>query len=141
VTAVDTSVPVTSPAKVSVWRVEPSDVSMPRAIIMGAAAVALIVGVGAIAIPSRPDPAAVAGATGFGNGTYRVDTDIQQGMYQTSGPVDPSKPCHIEWLKGMSGTAADVLDSSDLKGPTQLPIQHPEVAFKSVGCGTWTKVR
>lgn len=95
---------------------------------------------GHAARPTGPAPAPVPPATAFSSGVWGVGIDIQPGMYRTAGPLDPSKPCQIEWLKGTSGAPSDLQDRRDLTGPTQLPIQRPTVAFRSVNCGTWTKL-
>ncbi len=108
------------------------------------------------ALPGQPAPTSAAPPTtaptsaappgpktSFGDGTWEVGTGaglIAPGKYRTTVPQD-SWNCYWERLKGTSGSFDDIIanDNVDPGTPTVVTIGASDAAFKSRGCGTWTK--
>ena len=77
--------------------------------------------------------------TGFADGTWLVGRDIQPGTYQAQLPAGSS--CYWERLSGLSGDLGDIIANDFVRSEqVVVTILATDVAFKSEGCGTWTKV-
>lgn len=72
--------------------------------------------------------------TTFGNGTFRVGTDVQTGLYQSS----TSGSCYWERMSGFSGSLDDIIANENVTGRAIVEIKQGDVGFKSSRCGTWT---
>lgn len=70
----------------------------------------------------------------FGDGTWRVGTDIQPGTYHTAG----GDGCYWERSSSTSGSGDDIIANDNASGPTTVTIAPTDAAFKSQNCGTWT---
>ena len=96
----------------------------------------------AAATTSPPPPPPPAGPkTSFGDGIWEVNVDIAPGKYKTTVPQD-SINCYWERMKNTSGDFESII-ANDNHGPGQpvtITIAKTDGAFKSNGCGTWTKV-
>lgn len=75
-----------------------------------------------------------------GDGTYRVGDDIKAGEYSTTVP-DSSSLCYWERLKGTSGEFDDIIANgvADPGEKVTVTVKDKDKAFKSQGCGPWTK--
>ena len=71
-----------------------------------------------------------------GDGTYRVGTQIQPGLYKATG----GSFCYWERLSGFSGSLDDINANDIVTGITYVQILPGDVGFKSRGCGAWTTV-
>ncbi len=71
----------------------------------------------------------------FGDGTWRVGTDIEPGTYRTKG----SDGCYWERIAGFSGTFGDIIANDNASGPAVVKIFPSDAGFTSKGCGTWTR--
>lgn len=92
--------------------------------------------------PATTAPAA-GPKTSFGDGTWEIGAAaglVAPGKYRTTVPGSSSN-CYWERLKGTSGGFDDIIanDNVDPGTPTVVTIAATDVAFKSRGCGTWTK--
>ncbi|NGP08428.1 hypothetical protein G6038_23710 [Rhodococcus sp. 14C212] len=72
----------------------------------------------------------------FGNGMHLVGRDINAGTYRTAGGSN----CYWERLSGTSGEFDDIITNDNVSGASVVTISSSDVAFKSSGCGTWTKI-
>ena len=70
------------------------------------------------------------------DGTWRVGTDIQPGLYRTV----PEGFCYWERLSGLDGTFDSIIANDSMGGPGYVEIMETDVAFATDGCGTWSKV-
>ena len=75
-------------------------------------------------------------ANEFSGGTHMIGTDIQPGTYSTPG----SSSCYWERLRGLGGGLGDIIANAIPEGQAVVTIPASDVAFKSSGCGTWTKI-
>ena len=75
-------------------------------------------------------------STIHGDGTFLVNKDIQSGTYKSSG----SGSCYWARLRGTGGQLDDIIANNDGDGQAVVTIEPSDVAFKSSGCGSWTKV-
>lgn len=74
----------------------------------------------------------------FGNGTWRVGTDIPAGTYRSINAASAS--CYWERLRGFGGTLADII-ANDIDGGIRLvTIGASDLGFRSNGCATWIAV-
>lgn len=97
---------------------------------------------------ATPTPPATSAApagpkTSFGDGTWEIGTAaglVAPGKYRTTVPQD-SFNCYWERLKGTSGSFDDIIANDNVSPgtPTVVTIGATDAAFKSRGCGTWTK--
>ncbi len=71
----------------------------------------------------------------FGDGTWRVGTDIEPGTYRTKG----ADGCYWERIAGFSGTLGDLIANDNARGPAVVKIFPSDAGFTSKGCGTWTR--
>jgi hypothetical protein len=72
----------------------------------------------------------------FGDGTFKVGTDIQPGTYRTRiGSVG----CYYERMKDFSNGVDSILDNDNTDSPAVVTILATDAGFKSSNCGTWTQ--
>jgi hypothetical protein len=72
-----------------------------------------------------------------GDGTYRVGTQIQPGLYKATGTGDG---CYWERLSGFSGNFSEINANYFGTARTYVQIFPGDVGFSSHGCGAWTTV-
>ena len=72
--------------------------------------------------------------TSFGNGTFRVGTDIQPGLYQSS----TTGSCYWERMSGFSGSLDDIIANENVTGRAIVQIKSTDAGFKSSRCGAWS---
>ncbi len=83
-------------------------------------------------IPDPPPPPPFT----FGDGTWRVGTDIPPGTFRLRTP--PPGTCYWERLSGFGGTIDDII-ANGLSNATQVVTIAPsDAGFHSDGCGTWS---
>lgn len=70
----------------------------------------------------------------FGDGTYRVGSDIEHGTYRAEGNL-----CYWERLRGFSGQNSDIIANGNPSGPIILTIDSGDAGFTTRRCGTWEK--
>jgi len=86
-------------------------------------------------VPTTAAPTTVPGPkTTFGDGEYRVGSDIAAGTYRASGTGE----CYWARLKGFSGDLDDIL-ANNAGRPGIVTIAASDAGFKTEGCGTWSK--
>lgn len=73
--------------------------------------------------------------SGFGDGTYRVGSDMPAGLYSTPG----TSTCYWERLSDFSGSLNSIIANSIGGGREIVELSATDVGFKSSRCGTWTK--
>jgi hypothetical protein len=78
------------------------------------------------AVPSEPH--------GFGDGTYRVGTDIQPGRYRSDG----TNGCYWERLSDLTGDFESILANDNPRGQAYVEILPTDVAFSTDDCGRWS---
>lgn len=89
--------------------------------------------------PTTLAPATPSGPqSSFGPGTYLTGTQIEAGTYQSQGGSN----CYWERQSSTSGSFDAIIanDWSTDNSPQIVTIDPTDVAFKSSGCGTWTKI-
>lgn len=74
--------------------------------------------------------------TTFGDGTFLVNKDIQPGTYRTAG----GDTCYYERRSDASGSFDGIIANDLAQGQAVVEIASSDVAFKSQGCGTWSKI-
>jgi hypothetical protein len=83
-----------------------------------------------------PNVTMVGGFTQFGEGTYRVGTDIPPGTYRAT---DASDRCYWERIGHTTTSATDVVVNSQfMPGPAVVTISSTDSKFNSTDCRTWT---
>lgn len=83
-----------------------------------------------------PPPTTAAGPkTTFGNGQYRVGTDIAPGTYVAPG----GRACYWERQSTFGGSGVRDIIANDLSsgGQVLVTIEESDKGFKTSGCGTW----
>jgi len=70
----------------------------------------------------------------FGDGDFRVGSEMPAGRYQASTPAD----CYWARLSGFGGELADVVANAN--GQAIVDIAPSDVGFTSSRCGIWTKI-
>jgi hypothetical protein len=76
-------------------------------------------------------------AAPFGDGTWRVGTDVRPGTYRTDGGSN----CYWAFLSGFPGTDIEDIIFNNYGGGVQVVIILPTYAgFLSHDCGTWVPV-
>ncbi len=75
-------------------------------------------------------------ATAFGDGTFRVGSQIQPGTYQA---VSPGSSCYWARLSGFDGLLGSIIANS-FGSQTIVTIQPSDAGFLSERCGAWTKI-
>jgi len=72
----------------------------------------------------------------FGDGTFKVGTDIQPGTYRTR---TGSPGCYWERMKDFTGGVDSILANDNTDSPAVDTILSTDAGFKSQNCGTWTQ--
>jgi hypothetical protein len=73
----------------------------------------------------------------FGNGMFKVGTDILAGTYR----VEAKSGCSWARLKDFTGEPKAIIESSDgIGGPLVVTLEAGDAGFESHGCGVWNKV-
>ena len=75
-------------------------------------------------------------ATTFGDGVWRVGTDIEPGRYSTLG----SDRCYWQRLSGFSGDFSELIANESPEGRSVVEILPSDVGFDSARCGEWVRV-
>jgi hypothetical protein len=90
--------------------------------------------------PPPPPPTPAGPATSFGDGVWLVGSDIAPGQYRAR--VPEGSHCYWEREKDTNGTFSSIIANGNADGGTQavVTIGRSDAAFKSDGCGTWTKI-
>ncbi len=70
----------------------------------------------------------------FGDGTFRVGSDIQAGTYHNT---DSSQGCYWERLSGFGGTLDEIIANNFTFSADIVTIKPSDAGFHSDGCGTW----
>jgi hypothetical protein len=87
--------------------------------------------------PTGPIEATVGGGqTQFGDGLYRVGTDIAAGNYRTDG----GKDCYWERLSNLSGGFTGIIANGEPTEPTTVRVLASDKGFSVHGGCTWTQV-
>jgi hypothetical protein len=73
----------------------------------------------------------------FGDGTFKVGTDIKPGTYQTSG----SDGCYWERDRNFNGDVNSIIANGNPSGQVVVTIQGTDKGFTSTSCGNWTRVK
>ena len=84
-----------------------------------------------------PNPPSGGGQTSFGDGQYRVNTDIRPGRYFTN----PVYGCYFERQSGFSGSLDDIIANNFIGFDAAqwiVDIAGSDAGFKTDDCGTWT---
>lgn len=93
--------------------------------------------VATVAPPTTSPPTTVAAGpkTTFGNGQYRVGTDIAPGTYVAPGGTT----CYWERQSTFGGSGVESIIANDLSqgGQVVVTIAASDKGFKTSGCGTW----
>jgi hypothetical protein len=104
---------------------------------MAAAAAVLVVGWSASIAVANADPVAPPAPPGpktsFGNGTYKVGTDITPGVYQSAGPAD-NGACYWKRVN-----ADGIVANAMTKKAQTVQIEAGDTAFTSSECQDWQK--
>ena len=82
--------------------------------------------------PAEPPPAAAS----FGDGTYRVGSDITAGTYRAPG----GDSCSWERLSGFTGVLDDIIAIEVLETRPIVTILSSDAGFRSRGCGQWVSL-
>jgi hypothetical protein len=93
--------------------------------------------VGELPAATAPIGTTVAGGQSqFGDGLYRVGTDIAAGNYRTSG----GKDCYWERLSNLSGGFTGIIANGEPTEPTTVRVLASDKGFSVHGGCTWTQV-
>jgi hypothetical protein len=90
--------------------------------------------------PKAPPRAAVASphTSMAGDGLYVVGTDIEPGIYHTSGAANGSAgDCYYALLSSTDTSA--ILDNNNVTGPATITVGAGVKAVDLSGCDTWTR--
>lgn len=84
---------------------------------------------------TRPATTQAGPKTTFGNGQYRVGTDIAAGTYVAPGGSN----CYWERQRTFGGSGVGDIIANDLSsgGQVVVTIAASDIGFKTSGCGTW----
>jgi hypothetical protein len=74
--------------------------------------------------------------SGFGNGTYRLGSDMPAGTYRSS---EESSLCYWARLSGFGGTIDDIIANGN-NSPEIVTVAASDAGFETQGCGTWKPV-
>ena len=86
-------------------------------------------------------PWAVPANDKFLDGTWRVGPEIKPGLYRTIPPsAGLGPPCVWARLSGLGGGTGDIISTRVSEAPVQVMIAETDVAFRSIGCGEWSRV-
>jgi hypothetical protein len=97
----------------------------------------LVLSGGALALAGGAFAASLAlqaAAKTFGDGTYRVGSDVPPGTYRTRG----GSGCYWERLRSFSGTLNAIIANENAAGPTIVTIGRRDKGFTTARCGRWT---
>ena len=79
------------------------------------------------------------------DGVYRVGVNIQPGVWESPGPVDPSKGC--DWRRLYRVDGVDITSPSNViannytkNGPIRVTIEPSDGGFLTYNCGPWRMV-
>lgn len=72
----------------------------------------------------------------FGDGVWIVPSQVNAGRWQSSG----GSSCYWARLKDLAGGVESIAANDNVTGPTIVDIAGNDAAFKTSGCGTWTRV-
>jgi hypothetical protein len=86
--------------------------------------------------PPTPSPSPVLAVT-YGNGIYRVGTDIAPGTYRTRST--PGFSCYWERMRDFSGSSTEAIAAEYPDGPAIVTIAATDKGFKTDGCPPWTQ--
>lgn len=86
----------------------------------------------------EPEPTATPLPDGaFGDGTWRVGSDIKPGTYRTQ---NESGSCYWARLRGLSGEFNDIITNENPDGPSIVTIPASDAGFTSSDCDLWVPV-
>jgi len=71
----------------------------------------------------------------FTDGVYIVNVDIEPGIWR----ADQPEGCYWSRLRGFTGELGEIISNENGKG--LVTIAKTDKGFKSVRCGTWTKIK
>lgn len=102
---------------------------------------------GADAAASKPAPASSAPAPDAGkaksaikgSGTFQVGSDVQPGLYRSTGNT-ANDNCYWERAKDSKGETDSVIDNDNAVGSTYAAIAATDKIFKTEGCKGWELV-
>lgn len=86
--------------------------------------------------PPTPTPTPSGPATTFGDGMYRVGSQIAPGTYWTNASLF----CYWERLSGFTGDLSDILANDNTQGQTIVTIETTDKGFHSQRCGDWRPI-
>ncbi|MGH3684300.1 MAG: hypothetical protein ACRDRU_11805 [Pseudonocardiaceae bacterium] len=75
----------------------------------------------------------------FGDGIHNVGV-MPPGKYRTSGPVSDGRECSWQRLRDTSGNPGSIIVENREISATTVVIDPSDGAFKTAGCGLWSKV-
>ncbi|MGY1653397.1 hypothetical protein [Geodermatophilus sp. SYSU D01119] len=81
----------------------------------------------------QPSPEVTPEPPGFSDGTYLVGTDVQPGLYRSTGAAG----CYWERLDDVTGDFDAILANDNPSGQTYVEILPTDVAFMTEDCGRW----
>ncbi|MFF3842430.1 hypothetical protein [Streptomyces sp. NPDC001930] len=73
-----------------------------------------------------------------GDGDFEVGSDVQPGLYRSTGNKDAG--CYWERAKNASADPDAILANDNVTGTSYVEIKATDKLFKSSGCGTWEAV-
>ena len=89
-------------------------------------------------VPPPPTPRAAPApeVIGFGDGTYRLGSDVAAGTYRSAG----TGLCYWARLSGFSGEFSDIIGNGN-SGLEIVSIAKSDAGFTTQGCGDWVPVK
>ncbi len=85
---------------------------------------------------AAPTPTPAGPKTSFGDGTYRVGTDIAPGLYWTAG----SNSCYFARLSGFTGSLDEIIANDNPSGQAIVLVDSGDTGFQSKRCGQWQNI-
>jgi hypothetical protein len=86
--------------------------------------------------PAASKPAPAPEPTGFGDGTYRIGTDMPPGTYRSSAE---DGLCYWARLSGFGGTLEEIIANGNT-GPEIVRVAEGDAGFQTAGCGDWVPI-
>lgn len=86
--------------------------------------------------PPPPPPPPPAQAAEYGDGTYRIGSDMPAGTYRSSAK---SNLCYWARLSGFGGGLENIIGNGN-RSPEIVAIAASDAGFETRGCGDWTPV-